>query len=141
MSCFDLSQRPKNNASFRFFAVGKGHVSKRVPGREKTGIYLLKPLRRNSPFPLHFCKGEMGIHYSDLNLDSGLFRVTQYCSPPQAMSREKQRNDNGLGLFIQKSDAVSLLRRRRHFFRVKFLTKGSTLSVCNRDKKQEVESE
>ena len=30
MSCFDLVHKPRNNASFRFFAVGKGRISKGV---------------------------------------------------------------------------------------------------------------
>ena len=89
MSCFDRSQRPKNNASFRFFAVGKGRISKGVPGREKTGIYLWKPRVRNSPCQMYFIRWEMGIHCSGTNLDSGLFRVVQYRSSIQAREREK----------------------------------------------------
>ena len=89
MPCFDLSQRPKNNASFRFFAVGKRHVSKRVPGREKTGIYLWKPRVRNSPCQMYFSRREMGIHHSRMNLDSGIFRVIQYHSSTKAGDREK----------------------------------------------------
>ena len=84
-----MSQRPKNNASFRFFAVGKRHVSKRVPGREKTGIYLWKPHVRNIPCRMYFLIWEMGIHCSGTNLDSGLFRVAQYRSSIQAREREK----------------------------------------------------
>ncbi|OQC07720.1 MAG: hypothetical protein BWX80_00876 [Candidatus Hydrogenedentes bacterium ADurb.Bin101] len=40
-----LAQESKNSASFRFFAVEKGRVAERVPGREKTGIHLLKPCK------------------------------------------------------------------------------------------------
>ena len=89
MSCFDMSQRPKNNASFRFFAVGRRHVSKSGPGREKTGIYLWKPQVRNSPCQMYFLRWEMGIHCSGTNLDSGLFRVIQYRSSMLAKDREK----------------------------------------------------
>ena len=89
MSCFDMSQRPKNNASFRFFAVGKGRISKGVPGREKTGIYLWKPRVRNGSCPMYFYKMGNGIHCSGTNLDSGLFRVVQYRSSIQAREREK----------------------------------------------------
>ena len=89
MSCFDMSQRPKNNASFRFFAVGKRHVSKNVPGREKTGIYLWKPHVRNIPCRMYFLRWEMDIHCSGTNLDSGLFRVVQYRSSMLAKDREK----------------------------------------------------
>jgi len=84
-----LSQRPKNNASLRFFAVGKRHVSKRVPSREKTGIYLWKPHVRNSPYQMYFLRWEMGIHCSETNLDSGLFRVVQYRSSLQVRDCEK----------------------------------------------------
>ena len=36
--CPGCVQESKNNASFRFFAVEKGRVAERVPGREKTGM-------------------------------------------------------------------------------------------------------
>ena len=37
-----LAQESKNNASFRFFAVEKGRVAERVPGREKTGMTVVR---------------------------------------------------------------------------------------------------
>jgi len=60
-----------------------------MPGREKTGIYLLKPRVRNSPCQMYFLRWEMGIHCSGTNLDSGLFRVVQYRSSMLAKGREK----------------------------------------------------
>ncbi len=87
--CVGVVQESTNNASFRFFAVQKGCVSKRVPGRKKTGIYFRKPQVRNSPRYLYYSKRGMGIHCSRLNLDSGLFRVVLYRSSIQARDREK----------------------------------------------------
>ena len=40
------------------------------------------------PRLLYFSRRELGIHYSGLNLDSGLFRVVQYCSLIQTDTRE-----------------------------------------------------
>ncbi len=84
-----LSSKSKNNASFRFFAVEKGRISKRVPGREKTGIQFRNLWGRNSPRLLYFLRRDFGIHYSGQNLDSGLFRVVQYRASNQVDLREK----------------------------------------------------
>ncbi len=67
----------------------KGRVAERVPGREKTGIQFLRLWMRDWPHSLCFSRRELDIHYSGLNLDSGLFRVVQYRSSTQVDLREK----------------------------------------------------
>ena len=106
MSRFDLAKKPGNNGSFRFFAVQKGRVSKGVPGREKTGIYLRKPRVRNILRYLYYSKRGMGIHCSRLNLDSGLFRVVQERSSMQAKDREKTGMTLLKVIYYEKKDTL-----------------------------------
>ena len=106
MLCFDLSQRPKNNASFRFFAVGKRQVSKSVPGREKTGIYLWKPRVRNRSCQMYFLRWEKGIYCSGTNLDSGLFRGVQFSSSMLAKDREKTGMTLLKVVYYEKKDTL-----------------------------------
>ena len=117
MSCFDMSLRPQNNASFRFFAVQKGRVSKGVPSREKTGIYLWKPRVRNNPCQMYFLRREMSIHCSGMNLDSGLFRVVQCRSSMRAKGREKTGMTLLKVVYYEKKDTLI-----RAYFMCFFLT-------------------
>ncbi len=80
---------PETTCHSGFSRWKKRNVSKSLPSREKTGIYLWKPRVRNSPCQMYFLRWEMGIHCSGTNLDSGLFRVVQYRSSMQANDREK----------------------------------------------------
>jgi len=57
-----LVQESKNNTSFRFFAVEKGCIAERVPGREKTGIQFLRSWMRDWPHSL--CSSRMELQTS-----------------------------------------------------------------------------
>ncbi len=54
---FWFSSKIQKQRGIPVFRGEKGRISKRVPGREKTGIYLLGPWVRESPRSLYFSRG------------------------------------------------------------------------------------